>query len=269
MGMIDRMNVTPGRKFELVKHSPSATPGCKDKAAAKKPLERNLAKLEALQYRLYAENRRALLIVLQGMDASGKDGAIRHVMSGLNPQGCTVTSFKAPTVEELDHDFLWRIHRAIPARGDFGIFNRSHYEDVIVARVHDLVPRAVCRRRYEEINAFERGLAENGVTIVKFFLNVSREEQKRRLQERLDDPSRHWKINPLDFVERKHWDAYMRAYEAALTACSTERAPWWVIPSDHKWYRNLAISEVLVETLEAMNPQFPKTSADLSKIKLD
>jgi PPK2 family polyphosphate:nucleotide phosphotransferase len=264
----EHLRLKPGRKVRLADHDPAGTPGARSKSAAQDPLAKNLEKLYALQYRLYAENRRSLLIVLQGMDASGKDGAIRHVMGGLNPQGCTVTPFKAPTSEELDHDFLWRIHRALPARGDFGIFNRSHYEDVLVVRVHNLVPPAVWKQRYAQINEFERMLSETGTTIVKFFLHISPEEQLRRFKQRLEDPTRQWKINPNDFEERKHWKEYVLAYEAALHGCNTEWAPWHVVPSDHKWYRNLAISQVLVETLEALNPQFPKPTFDPKKIKL-
>jgi PPK2 family polyphosphate:nucleotide phosphotransferase len=269
MGFSEQLRVRPGSKVRITDRDASRTPGARSKRAAEAPLAKNLAKLEALQYRLYAESRRALLIVLQGMDAAGKDGAIRHVTSGLNPQGCDVTPFKQPSGEELSHDYLWRIHRALPARGDFGIFNRSHYEDVLVVRVHSIVPKAEWKRRYAEINAFERTLSENGTTIVKFFLHISSDEQKRRFQERLTDPRRHWKINPADFEERKYWKDYRRAYEDALAECSTDWAPWYVIPADHKWYRNLAISQVLVETLEDMDPQFPKPKFDMKKIRLE
>jgi PPK2 family polyphosphate:nucleotide phosphotransferase len=203
------------------------------------------------------------------MDAGGKDGTIRHVMSGLNPQGCRVTSFKVPTEEELAHDYLWRIHRAVPAKGEIGIFNRSHYGDVLVVRVHNLVPKRVWSKRFEQINAFERILAETGVTIVKFFLHISKEEQKRRLQDRLDDSSKHWKISPADFEERKYWDDYVKAYEDILARCSTPWAPWYVIPADHKWFRNLAVADVLVRTLKDMRMRFPKSKLDLSKFVLE
>jgi len=269
MKFVEQLRVRPSKKWRIADHDPGATPGAKSKAAAQRPLVKNLERLNALQYRLYAEGKRALLIVLQGMDASGKDGAIRHVMSGLNPQGCAVTAFKVPSTEELKHDFLWRIHRATPPRGDFGIFNRSHYEDVLIVRVHDLVPKSVWSKRYDLINAFESDLVENGTTVVKFFLHISRDEQRRRFQDRIDDPKRHWKLSAADFEERKLWDDYLRAYEDAMCKCSTSSAPWYVIPSDHKWYRNLAISQVLVETLEEMDPQFPPPTFDPSKIKLD
>jgi PPK2 family polyphosphate:nucleotide phosphotransferase len=203
------------------------------------------------------------------MDAGGKDGTIRHVMSGLNPQGCHVTSFKVPTEEELAHDYLWRVHRAVPAKGEIGIFNRSHYGDVLVVRVHNLVPRRVWSERYEQINGFEKILADNDVTIVKFFLHISKEEQKKRLQERLDDPAKHWKVSEADFEERRFWPDYIKAYEDALSKCSTPWAPWYVIPADHKWFRNLAVADILVSTLEDMDMRFPKSKLDLSRFVLD
>jgi PPK2 family polyphosphate:nucleotide phosphotransferase len=203
------------------------------------------------------------------MDAGGKDGTIRHVMSGLNPQGCRVSSFKVPTEEELAHDYLWRIHRAVPGKGEIGIFNRSHYGDVLVVRVHNLVPKRVWSKRYDQINAFENILAENGVTIVKFFLHISKDEQKQRLQERLDDSSKHWKVSAADFEERKYWDDYTEAYEDVLSRCSTPWAPWYVIPANRKWFRNLAVAGILVSTLEDMDMRFPKSKLDLSKFSLD
>ena len=195
-----------------------------------------LKRLDDLQYLFYAVKKRALLIVLQGIDTGGKDGTIRHVMSGVSPQGCRVTSFKSPTPEELAHDFLWRIHAAVPEKGDFGIFNRSHYEDVLVVRVHKLVPKKVWKARYDEINAFEKLLVENRVHIVKFFLHISKDEQKKRLEARITDPQKSWKISAADFAERKYWDDYVSAYEEALSRCSTESAPWFVIPANHKWF---------------------------------
>jgi PPK2 family polyphosphate:nucleotide phosphotransferase len=190
-------------------------------------------------------------------------------MSGLNPQGCRVTSFKVPTEEELSHDYLWRMHRAVPAKGEIGIFNRSHYGDVLVVRVHNLVPKRVWSKRFEQINAFEKILAETGVTIVKFFLHISKEEQKNRLQERLDDSTKHWKVSPADFEERKYWDDYVKAYEDVLARCSTPWAPWYVIPGDHKWFRNLAVADVLVRTLKDMKMRFPKSKLDLSQFVLE
>jgi PPK2 family polyphosphate:nucleotide phosphotransferase len=231
-------------------------------------LEKNISRMDELQYRLYAEGRRALLIILQGMDASGKDGTVRHVMTGLNPQSCRVTSFKAPSAEEAGHDFLWRIHKAMPAHGEIGIFNRSHYEDVLVVRVHQLVPKSVWSARYDQINAFEKLMSDNGVTILKFFLHISKHEQKQRLEARLDDPARNWKVSPADFKERQRWNDYVKAYEAALSRCSSSTAPWFIIPSNKKWFRNLVVSQIIVETLERMNPKFPEPDFDLSKIKV-
>ncbi|MCW8131065.1 MAG: polyphosphate kinase 2 family protein [Planctomycetota bacterium] len=266
-----RFLVKPGKKVRLKDRDPedSAGYGKKDRAKVEKLTEQNIRRLDELQYLLYAENRRSLLIVLQAMDAAGKDGTIRHVIRGLNPQGCTVTSFKKPSDEELDHDFLWRIHKAVPNKGDIGIFNRSHYEDVLVVRVHELVPKDVWAARYEQINRFEELLAENNVVIVKFFLHISKDEQLERFQDRLKDKDKHWKISPSDFGERKYWKEYQRAYEDALEKCSTKHAPWYVIPSNRKWFRNLAVSQILVETLESLQMSFPKPAFDISKIKVE
>ena len=258
MNLRKRYLVKPGTKVRLDEHDPGDTAGIDDKDAVRKTLARNIDRLEKLQYMMYAENRRALLVVLQAMDAGGKDGTIRHVMEGLNPQGCTVTSFKAPSGEELEHDFLWRIHKAVPRRGEIGIFNRSQYEDVLVVRVRRLAPEAVWRQRYEQINAFEDMLAASGVVILKFMLHISKDEQKRRLKERLDDPRKRWKISPTDFADRSRWDEYQRAYEDALGRCSRPRAPWFVIPADHKWFRNFAVSQIIVDTLDALDLRFPK-----------
>lgn len=259
--------VKPGRNVRLAAWNPDNDAGC-NKEKAHGALEQNTARLAELQQLLYAENRRALLIILQGMDASGKDGTIRHVLSGLNPQGCRVTSFKAPSAEEFDHDFLWRIHQAVPGKGDIGVFNRSHYEDVLIVRVHNLVPRSVWSQRYEQINRFEQHLAEAGTVILKFFLHISKDEQRDRLKARLHDPTKNWKFNPGDLDERKLWPAYQRAYEVALSRCSSAHAPWFIIPANKKWFRNLAISEIIVEALEALDMQFPKPKHDLSKIKV-
>jgi len=256
--------VTPGTKVKLSKYDPDETlgweKGHKMKASLKKSIER--------QYLLYAEHKHALLIVLQGLDAAGKDGTIRHVMTGINPQGCTVTPFKTPTKAELDHDYLWRIHKAIPPVGDVGIFNRSHYEDVLVVRVHNLVPKQVWSQRYDQINSFEQMLDENNVKILKFFLHISKDEQRKRFQERIDDKDRQWKISEADFAERKFWDDYTKAYEEALTKCSTATAPWFIIPSNKKWFRNLAVSHIIAETLEGMKMKFPPATVDVSKIEL-
>jgi PPK2 family polyphosphate:nucleotide phosphotransferase len=219
-----------------------------------------------LQRRLYAENKQKLLIVLQANDAGGKDSTIRKVTRGVNPQGVRVASFKAPSKEELDHDFLWRIHKAVPATGMIGIFNRSHYEDVLVVRVHDMVPENVWRSRYDHINNFEKLLSDSGTTILKFYLHISKEEQKERFQSRLDDPSKHWKFSLEDLEKRKFWDDYIAAFQDMLNRCSTAYAPWYVIPADQKWYRNLAITRVIVQTLQEMDPQYPRSQEDLSQV---
>lgn len=258
--------VKPGKKIKLADIDPGDTAGMKNKQKALERVEQNRSKLGNLHTLLYAENKRSLLIVLQGMDASGKDGTIRHVMSGVNPQGCGVTSFKVPSAEEQDHDFLWRIHKAVPPKGDIGIFNRSHYEDVLIVRVHGLVPREVWSARYEQINRFERILSENQVKILKFFLHISKDEQKKRLQERLADPAKNWKMSLQDLKERELWKDYMEAYEDALTACSTAWAPWFIIPADDKWFRNLAVSQIIIEALESFDMTYPKPSFDPAKI---
>jgi len=269
MKAIENFIVRPGQRVKLSDRDPDYTAGLKKKRDVEKRVRENVARLSDLQYRLYAENRRALLIVLQAMDAGGKDGTIRHVMSGVNPQGCKVTSFKVPSAEELDHDFLWRIHKAVPPKGEIGIFNRSHYEDVLIVRVHKLVPKAVWSKRYRQINLFEKGLAENGVTILKFFLHISKDEQKKRFQSRLDSPDKNWKVNPSDFEERKLWDDYTEAYETVLRRCSTKHAPWFIIPANKKWFRNLAVSQIIVETLEGLDMKFPPPVCDVSKLVLE
>lgn len=252
--------------MRLADFDPDDTAGA-HKQDVQERLEENVAKLAKWHDRLYAENKRAVLLVLQGMDTSGKDGTIAHVMSGLNPQGCRVTSFKQPSALELSHDFLWRVHQAVPARGEVGIFNRSHYESVLVERVHKLAPKAVWSRRYEQINAFERSLVENDVTMLKFFLHISKREQLERLRARLDDPTKLWKFNPGDLKERKLWKQYAAAYEDALNRCSTEAAPWFIIPANKKWMRNLAVSQILLETFERLNPKFPRPRIDPKTIR--
>jgi PPK2 family polyphosphate:nucleotide phosphotransferase len=259
------LTVPPGKTLRLADFDAGYTRGLTKKKAAKE-LERNIAALDDLGYRLFAENRRALLLVLQGMDTAGKDGTIRHVMRGFNPQSCQVVSFKQPSVEELDHDFLWRIACALPRKGNVGIFNRSHYEDVLVVRVHDLVPKAEWKTRYERINAFEKIVNDGGTRIVKVFLHISKAEQRRRLQSRLDDPQKRWKFSHADIEERAFWGRYQRAYDAALTQCNTKHAPWYIVPANHKWYRNLAISRILREALEEMDPQFPPAEEGLEGI---
>jgi PPK2 family polyphosphate:nucleotide phosphotransferase len=266
---IQELQVKPGTTVKLSKFDTSSTHGAGKKSECADLLEKNLRRMYELQELLYADRRYALLIVLQALDAGGKDGTIRHVMSGVNPQGCDVVSFKVPSVEESEHDFLWRIHKAAPRRGDIGIFNRSHYEDVLVTRVHKLVPKEVWSKRYEQINAFERILVENNVHILKFFLHISRDEQKQRFEQRIHDPAKNWKISLADFNERKYWSEYTKAYEEALAKTSTEWAPWYVIPSDKKWYRNFAVSSLIVHALEAMDLKYPAPSIDLSKVELD
>jgi PPK2 family polyphosphate:nucleotide phosphotransferase len=253
-----KLMVPPDKKIKLAKYDPADTLGYKNDGKTEAKLAKAVKRLDNLQDLLYAEKKWALLVVLQGMDAAGKDGTIRHVMSGVSPQGCSVTSFKVPSAEEQAHDFLWRIHKAVPEKGMIGIFNRSQYEDVLVVRVHKLVPKPVWEARYEEINRFERNLAESNVKILKFFLHISKEEQKKRFDERLEDPEKNWKFTKADTAERKYWDDYVNAYEAVLSRCSTEYAPWFIIPADHKWFRNLAVSRIIVETLEDCDMQFPK-----------
>jgi PPK2 family polyphosphate:nucleotide phosphotransferase len=260
--------VKPGSKMKLADVDTSGTHGIEKEAAAAQ-LEKNLDRLSVLQYLLYAESRRSLLVVLQGIDAGGKDGTIQHVMSGLNPQGVQVTSFKVPEGAEKRHDYLWRVHCAVPEFGQIGIFNRSHYEDVLVVRVHNIVPKSVWSKRYAQINDFERMLNENGTRIVKFLLYIDKNEQAKRFRERIDDKTKNWKFSPADLKEREYWDQYTDAYQDMLRQCSTECAPWYVIPSDRKWFRNLAVSQILCDELEAMSLKFPKPVADLSGLKFE
>jgi PPK2 family polyphosphate:nucleotide phosphotransferase len=262
---IGKLKAKPGAKFNLGTFAPNDTCGVSKSHASKASVAR-IQKLAALHDLLYAEHERSLLIILQGMDAAGKDGTIKHVMSGVNPQGCSVTSFKQPTSRELDHDFLWRIHAAVPEKGSIGIFNRSQYEDVLIVRVHKLVPRLIWEKRYGEINAFEKILTENDVHILKFFLHMSKEEQARRFKARLSDPAKNWKASAADFKERELWDEYQAAYKDAIGKCSTQAAPWYVIPSDHKWFRNFAVAEVIIDTLESFKMRYP--TADRKKLGL-
>jgi PPK2 family polyphosphate:nucleotide phosphotransferase len=240
-----------------------------DRREAEKIFRANIGALAELQYRLYAEQKQALLIVLQGIDAAGKDGTIRRVFSTFNPQGCSVTPFKVPTPEERGHDFLWRVHKKAPGSGHITIFNRSHYEDVLVVRVHDLVPRSVWSKRYAQINEFEKMLAANGTTIIKFLLLISKDEQRQRFRKRLDDPTRNWKFSREDVEKRKYWDDYLDAFEDAVNRCARPHAPWYCIPADRKWHRNLVISEIVKETLEEMDPRIPRSREDLSGIVIE
>ncbi len=256
--MRDLWAVKPGSKVDLATFDPAdAKPIKGGHTAAVAALEHDHKTLAGLQARLWAEGRQSLLLILQGTDASGKDGTIAHVFQGVNPQGTWVVSFKAPTDEELAHDFLWRIHRALPRAGEIGIFNRSHYEDVLVARVRKLVPKKVWKPRYDDIVAFESLLTQSGVTIVKCCLHISKDEQRRRFEERLADPQKRWKFQLGDIADRELWSQYQRAYSDAIERTSTKTAPWYVIPADVKWFRNWAISRVLIETLTAMNPKYP------------
>ncbi len=259
--------VEPDTKVKLADCDPQQTLGYKNDAKTQAKLDKSIQRLDALQYLLFAESKRALLVILQAMDAGGKDGTIRHVMSGVNPQGCKVTSFKEPSAKELAHDFLWRSHLAAPEKGMIGIFNRSHYEDVLVVRVHKLVPKQIWKERYAQINAFEKLLADNNTKILKFYLHISKKEQKRRFDERVDDPTKNWKLSAADFAERQYWSEYMDAYEDVFSRCTTAYAPWFIIPSDHKWFRNLAISSIIVETLESLDMQFPRPA--ISPLKRD
>lgn len=261
-----RYYIKPGHAVRL-KNYPTDDTGDADKASAEQETINLQKRMDDLQFRLYAENKRSLLICLQAMDAGGKDGVIRHVVGSMSPQGCRVVSFKKPSEEELAHDFLWRIDREAPKHGEVVIFNRSQYEDVLVVRVHKLVPKQVWKRRYQEINEFEKRLSDNGTHILKFFLHISKEEQLQRFEQRLSDPSRQWKINDADYKEREYWNDYEAAYEDALSKCSIKCAPWFVIPADHKWYRNLIVTQVIVDTLDKMHIQTPTPTVDLRKIR--
>jgi len=263
------LKVTPGTVVSLSKIDSSDRCGLKSKKKAGKELAGIHARLKELQAALYAERSRSVLIVLQAMDAGGKDSTIRRVFGPLNPHWVQVTDFKAPTAQELAHDYLWRIHNAIPPKGKIGIFNRSHYEDVLVVRVHDLVPEERWSRRYRHINEFERMLADEGTTILKFFLHISKDEQKERLQARLDNPAKHWKFSLGDLAEREHWDDYQAAFEAMLTETSTDWAPWYVVPADRKWYRDLMIGSILANTLESFDMQFPPNEDDLTGVVVE
>lgn len=262
-----KLAVTPGRRVKLRKVDPDWCGAHTDELEAKAALERNVKRLEKLQEMLYAEQRHSLLIVLQGIDAAGKDGTCKHVMTAMNPQGTTVTSFKQPTAAELAHDFLWRVHAHTPPRGHVAVFNRSHYEDVLVVRVHGLVPKPIWSARYDQINAFEATLAAAGTTILKFFLTISPEEQLSRFRDRLEDPAKQWKISDSDYSERTRWDDYARAYEDMLRECSTDVAPWYVIPSNKKWFRNLAVSEIIADTMDDLGMKLPKPTVDLAEIR--
>ncbi len=265
--MRERLRIKPGSRVDLSEWDPQDDLG-HDRDSAAAVVSRDLARLEDLQERLYAEAKQSLLVVLQGIDAAGKDGTVKHVMTGFNPAGVNVTSFKAPAGAEVAHDYLWRVHQRAPGKGEIAIFNRSHYEEVLVVRVHNFVPEPVWRRRYDQINAWEKLLAAEGTTIVKFFLWISPEEQLQRFQDRIDDPTKRWKFKAADLEERKLWKDYQAAFEDALSRCSTDWAPWYVIPSNRKWFRNLAVASILADVLDEMNPQFPPGEPGIEKLKL-
>jgi PPK2 family polyphosphate:nucleotide phosphotransferase len=264
---MERYRITPGSTVRLADHDPDDTSAfAEGKAAAKARAKDTTKHLEELQELLFAEGRRRVLVVLQAMDTGGKDGVIRHVFDGVNPAGVTVASFKKPTAPELAHDYLWRVHSRVPGNGEITIFNRSQYEDVLVVRVHSLVPEAVWGKRYDQINAFEETLAAEGTTIVKFYLHISKEEQAERLRARVADPTKQWKFNPADLAERDHWDDYVAAYEAVLSRTSTPWAPWYVVPANAKWYRDLVIGTVLIETLAGLGMQYPAPPPGLDAV---
>jgi len=267
---MDRYRIPPDTRVDLSDHDP----GERLTFDGKKELGREYLaelteELRALQELLWAQGKHRVLLILQAMDSGGKDGVIRHVFRSVNPQGVKVSSFKAPSQHELDHDYLWRIHRKVPARGQIGIFNRSHYEDVLVVRVRDLAPREVWERRYRHVVDFERMLADEGTTILKFFLHISKDEQKERLQSRIDNPHKHWKFSSADLEERTRWHEYEEAFEAVLSRTSTPWAPWYVIPANSKWYRNLVVARILVETLEGLEMDFPHPEMDLEGLRVE
>jgi PPK2 family polyphosphate:nucleotide phosphotransferase len=260
-----RAELLDGR-FRMVDIDPDSTPGVKKPKQARKEMEEAHGRLFGLQERLFAENKRSVLVVLQAMDTGGKDGAITHVIGDLNPQGVHITSFKQPTPEERRHGFLWRIRRSLPEAGVVGIFNRSHYEDVLIARVHGLADAKVIERRYQQINEFEKEVVKSGTTIIKFCLHISYDEQRLRLLDRLHDPNKHWKFHESDVDERRYWDDYMSAYGIAITKCSTKWAPWYVIPANDKDYRNFAVAKIIRETLGDMDPQYPQPKLNIPRL---
>lgn len=258
--------VLPGTDLDLTTFDASDHADIPDKETAKKILKKNRKQIIDLQERLYAENGQSLLVVFQAMDTGGKDGCIENVFKGVNPSGCRVRSFKKPNSTEMSHDFLWRIHQHAPRTGVIGVFNRSHYEDVIVARVKDLASPEILERRYDHINAFERLLEDSNTRIVKFYLHISKDEQKRRLENRLSNPHKHWKYSSADLQERQYWDDYQAAFEVALERCSTETAPWFVVPANHKWFRDVVVSTAILEALQDMDPQYPEPEENLEGV---
>ncbi|MBA2719375.1 MAG: polyphosphate kinase 2 family protein [Chloroflexi bacterium] len=264
----DLLRVKPGSTFRLADIDPAETHG-RDKEASLATLQTGLERLSELQDKLWAEAKHPVLVVLQGIDTAGKGGTLKHVMGAFQPAGCSVTSFKVPTAPELAHDYLWRIHQRTPGKGEIGVFDRSHYEDVLIVRVHDIVPKERWSRRFDHINDWEKMLADEGTTIVKFFLWISKDEQRERLQARLDEPDKRWKFRLGDLDERKRWDEYVAAYDEALERCSTDHAPWYVIPANRKWFRNLAVTEILGDTIAALKPVYPKPPEDLTGVTVE
>jgi PPK2 family polyphosphate:nucleotide phosphotransferase len=262
-----RFIVEPGTKVHLAKIDPSYAGRHETHDKALPEIKTHVERMAKLQYLLYADGEQSLLVVLQALDAAGKDGVIRHLFSGMNPQGTAVFGFKQPSKEEAAHDFLWRAHLRVPAKGEVVIFNRSHYEDVLVARVHKLVPQSVWSKRYEMINDFEQMLSQNRTTILKFFLHISPEEQLSRFKQRLDDPARHWKISESDYAERKLWPQYVEAYDDALALTSTKHAPWYIIPANHKWFRDLAVSQIVADTMDRMGLTLPAPHVNIADIR--
>ena len=267
--VMTELQVAPGRPADLARRSTADRLGIADRQAAQEERAAILAELQDLHERLWGEARRSVLLVLQGMDTSGKDGVIRRALRGLNPQGCSVTGFRAPTTLELEHDYLWRVHAACPTRGRLGVFNRSHYEDVVTARILGIIDDAHGRRRYRHVRDFEQMLTDEGTTIVKVFLHISRNEQRKRLQARLDDPAKRWKFKPEDLESRKEWHAYQDAYEAAITETSTDVAPWWIVPADRKWVRDVAVARLLLATFRRLDPQFPPPDPRLDGLTVE
>ena len=267
MSYVKKFLVEPGARIQLDKIDADFKPKGLDRDEAEERIRELTVELRDLQHLMYAEDQRSLLIVLQGRDAAGKDGTIRHVFGPMNPQGTRVTSFKVPSKEEQAHDFLWRCHKAAPKRGMVGIFNRSHYEDVLVVRVHDLVPKKIWSKRFDHINAFERLLDDKGTIVLKFYLHIDRDEQLERFKKRMNNPKKNWKISDADYTERPYWDAYTESFEDALSKCSTDIAPWFVVPANRKWARNLVIAEIVADTMKGLNMRFPEPEVDMEEIR--
>ncbi|WP_020414400.1 polyphosphate kinase 2 family protein [Microbulbifer variabilis] len=267
MDCFKTFQVKPGSKVKLDKIDPGFKDCYNSREEANPIIEKLDRRIRAQQYLMYAEHKHSLLICLQGRDAAGKDGTINHVLGAMNPQGCNVTSFKQPSKEEAAHDFLWRCHKVTPAQGHVAIFNRSHYEDVLIQRVHNMVPKSIWSKRYEHINNFEKLLADHDTLVLKFFLHIDADEQLKRFKQRIDDPTRHWKISENDYTEASYWDAYTNAFEDALSKCSTAYAPWFIIPANHKWFRNLAVASIVADAMDALKMKFPAPTVDIDKIK--